>query len=148
MPMAEAPMKRLLHILILAGVVGLADLIFIPRLYSLPPTPAQWKLGSHAVYKPVPAEFKTWRGTDGAVRVWRATYEGDPPIALTVYQMPWSPGGAWDAIQKWRPQPGKLAFAKSHYFGVAEAANASPETLKRFVESVTAGIAGRNMDLR
>ena len=141
-------MKRFLHILIVAAVVGLADLVFIPQSYSLPPAPAGWKLASHAVYKPVPAEFKQWRGTEGALRLWRAAYEGDPPIVLSLYQMPWSPGGAWDAIQKWRPQPGKLAFAKNHYFGVAEATNASPETLKRFVDSVTRGIAGRNTDLR
>lgn len=141
-------MKRLLQMLILMALVGLAPLLFIPRLYSLPPAPAEWKLATQAAYKPVPAEFKNWRGTEGALRVWRATYAGDPPIVFTVYEMPWSPGSAWDAIQKWRPQAGKLAFSKGNYFGVAEAANASLETLKRFVQSATADLPGRSENLR
>jgi hypothetical protein len=103
--------------------------LFAPQLMALPPAAAEWKLAEQAAIKPS-------RG----LKAWRATYEGLPPITLTLYLMPWSPGSAWDAIQEWRTVPGAMAFAKGRYFGVAQSPGAGQDDLKRFVQGVTAAL--------
>jgi hypothetical protein len=53
--------------------------------------------------------------------------------------MPELPGAtAFDAMQKWQSQPGKMAFFQGHYFGVVESPGANPATLSRFTSAVTA----------
>ena len=111
--------------------------LFVPRLKALPPTPAEWKLVDPTVLRPLSGERPAWSGTSGALKAWRGIYDGAPPMTLTLYQMPWSPGSAWDAIQEWRTLPGAMAFAKGSYFGVAESPGADQRTLKRFVQAVT-----------
>ncbi len=70
-----------------------------------------------------------------ATRGWRWTYEGTPPIQLTVYRMP-SQTSAFAAVQDWRPAAGQLAFYKDRYYGIAESAGAGIRTLTRFVAAV------------
>ena len=48
---------------------------------------------------------------------------------------------AFDALQKWRVQPGKMAFYKGGYFGVVESAT-DKATLNRFVLAVEATLPG------
>jgi hypothetical protein len=52
--------------------------------------------------------------------------------------MPNDFASAFDAAQKWQPQPGKMSFFQGSYFGVVEAAGADPFTLERFVVALEA----------
>ena len=131
-------MKRLWIVLVLGVVIELSRGYFTPRLEALPAKPDGWTLVTQTALDPVPAELKTWPERSRAVKVWRSTYNGTSPITITLYAMPWSPGSAWDAIQKWRPAPGTMAFAKGRYFGVAVSPGADQATLRRFVQTVTA----------
>lgn len=112
-------MKRFWIVLVLAAVIELSRGYFTPRLEALPVASDGWTLVAQTVLDPVPAELKTWPETSRAVKAWRGTYSGTSPMSITLYAMPWSPGSAWDAIQRWRPGPDTMAFAKGRYFGVA-----------------------------
>ena len=112
-----------------AVAIELTHGLFAPELKALPPAAAEWKLVEQTTLPP-----------SDALKAWRATYDGVPPITLTLYQMPWSPGSAWDAIQEWRARPGAMAFAKGRYFGVAESTIADPATLRRFLQGAAAGL--------
>jgi hypothetical protein len=48
-------------------------------------------------------------------------------MTLTIYFMPNEFASAFDAAQKWQPQPGKMSFFKGRYFGVVEASAAGGE---------------------
>jgi hypothetical protein len=121
--------KALWLIIIGAVAIEITQDLFVPQLNALPPAAAEWTLVEQTTLPP-----------SGALKAWHATYDGAPPVTLTLYQMPWSPNSAWDAIQKWRTRRGAMAFAKSSYFGVAESAGADPATLRRFVQGVTAAL--------
>jgi len=131
-------MKRLWIVLVLAAVIELSRGYFTPRLEALPAASDGWTLVAQAALAPVPADLQTWPETSRAVKAWRGTYSGASPITITLYAMPWSPGNAWDAIQRWRPAPGTMAFAKGRYFGVAVSPGADQATLRRFVQNFTA----------
>jgi hypothetical protein len=122
-------MKAWWFILAAAVAIEAGNGLFPPQLIALPPAAAEWKLAEQAAIQPS-------RG----LKAWRATYDGAPPMALTLYLMPWSPDSAWDAIQQWRTVPGSMAFAKGRYFGIAQARDADQGTLKRFVQGVTAAL--------
>jgi len=126
--------------LVLIGAVAIESGrgLFVPQLKGLPPTPAEWKLVDQAVLKP----------SSGGLQAWRGIYDGAPPMTLTLYQLPWSPGSAWDAIQEWRPRPGAMAFAKGSYFGVAVSPGGGHDDLKRFVQAVTATLPPGSETLR
>lgn len=140
--------RRLWHVLIGAALIALFSGSFAPRLQALPTASAEWTLADQALLKPVPPELKTWRGTASAMRAWRATYRGTPAMTLTLYEMPRWPGGAFDALQQWRPQPGKMAFMKGTYFGVAESPDANQGVLTRFVHGIATAIPGRDETVR
>jgi hypothetical protein len=123
--------KALWLVVIGAVVFEVTRGLFVPQLKALPRAAAEWKLVEQTTLQPSPR---------GALKAWHATYDGAPPITLTLHQMPWSPNSAWDAIQKWRTRRGAMAFAKGSYFGVAESAGADPTTLRRFVQGVTAAL--------
>jgi hypothetical protein len=133
-------MKALWLVIAGAVVIELTQGLFAPQLNGLPPATAEWKLVDQTVLQSSSHERQTWNGTSGALKVWRASYAGNPPMMLTLYQMPWSPGSAWDAIQEWRTRAGAMAFAKGRYFGVAQSPGADQRTLKRFVQGVTAAL--------
>lgn len=82
------------------------------------------------------------------MKAWRAEYSGTPPVTLTLYAMPWSPGSAWDAIQEWRPVAGAMAFAKGRYFGVAVSHGVDQASLRRFVQGVTATLPPGGVSIR
>jgi hypothetical protein len=134
--------KRLRHILIGAALLAaFGSIALFPRHWKgLPPAVMEWTLASQSVFEPPPAGLRQWNGTAGTRRAWHAEYRGSPPISLTVYELPGSPGSAFDAIQQWRPMPGRMAFSKGAYFGVAEAPGADPKVINRFVEGVAAGL--------
>jgi len=131
-------MKRLWIVLIAAIAIELSRGYFPPPVEALPEAPAGWTLVAQTALSPVPQDVQESPETSHAVKAWRASYSGVSPITLTLYAMPWSPGSAWDAIQRWRPAPGAMAFAKGRYFGVAVSPGADPATLKRFVQDVMA----------
>ncbi len=64
---------------------------------------------------------------------------------MTVYEMP---RGGFDAIQQWSVTPGKMAFLKAGYFGVAESPGASQVELARFVHGVEMALPAGNEVLR
>lgn len=136
--------------LVLAGAIAieLSHGLFVPELKALPPAPAGWKLADHAVLDLSSRQPPVWNGTSRALKAWRATYDGLPPMTLTLYQMPWSPGSAWDAIQEWRERPGVMAFAKGRYFGVVESPGAGQGTLKSFVQGITAALPPGGVSFR
>jgi hypothetical protein len=92
--------------------------------------------------KPDRGDFGWWRGTAGARQVCRAAYAASPGMTVTLYDMPeWSRATAFDAIQKWDRQPGKMAFYKGRYFGVVESSpEADAETLSRFIVALEAAL--------
>ena len=128
-------MKRLWIILLAGIVIELSRGYFTPALQALPQAPAGWTRVTETALDPIPHE---WSETSHALKAWRATYSGTSQMTLTLYAMPWSPGSAWDAIQKWRPVPGAMAFSKGRYFGVAVSQGADEAALKRFVQGVMA----------
>ena len=133
-------MKRLWIVLALAVVIELSRGYFTPRLEALPAASDGWTLVAQTALDPVPAELKSSPETSRAVKAWRGTYSGVSLINLTLYAMPWSPGSAWDAIQRWRPAPSAMAFAKGRYFGVAASPGADQATLKHFMQNFTVAL--------
>jgi hypothetical protein len=112
---------------------------------ALPPSADTWKLTAPPnCVKPVPAEWKLWRGTAGASRACRGGYAGSPPMTITIYDMPNEFTSAFDAAQKWQPQPGKMAFFKARYFGVVESPDADRLVLERFVAAVESTLPAGN----
>jgi hypothetical protein len=105
-----------------------------------PPKAASWSLAAPLdCERPVPARFQIWQGTANAWRVCRAVYDGPRTVTLTLYEMPERPGAtAFDTWQKSRIEPGKLAFHKGRYFGVAQAPAADAAVLDGFVVAVEA----------
>jgi hypothetical protein len=132
---------------ILAVAIGCAPVfgLFSPELKALPASAGEWRLEEQATRKPVPTEWKNFRSGEWARKAWRGKYVGEPPMAVTVYLMPRS---AFDAIQQWRVAPGKMAFFKGGYFGIAESPGASQERLLRFVRGVEAALPPGNEILR
>jgi hypothetical protein len=83
---------------------------------------------------PFPETVSTWRlgsvGGDGSK--WIARYQGQPDITLDLSEMS-STTAAFSAVQNWRPEPGKLAFYKGRFFGMAQSPAADQRTLNAFV---------------
>ena len=138
-------MKRLWIVLLAGAVIELTRGYFTPSLQALPQAPAGWTRVSETALDPIPHD---WPETQHAVKAWRATYNGASQITLTLYAMPWSPGNSWDAIQRWRPAPGAMAFAKGRYFGVAVSQRADQATLQRFVEGIAATLPRGALSIR
>jgi len=105
---------------------------------ALTPSAASWSLTApQPCAKPTPADRRIWAGTAKARLICRAVYGGSPEMRLTLFEMPGGPGGtAFDAFQRWRRQPGKMAFYKGHYFGVVESSTADTNALDRFIGAV------------
>jgi len=62
-------------------------------------------------------------------------------MTLTLYEMPgWAGATAFDAFQKWRRQPGKMAFYKGDSFGVVESSAADAQQIDRFTVAVMAAL--------
>jgi hypothetical protein len=133
-------MKRLWIVLVAGVAIELSRGYFTPRLEALPIAADGWSRENQTAFDPVPPEIELWPETAHAVKAWKATYRGVAPVTFTLFALPWSPGSAWDAIQRWRPAPGTRAFAKGRYFGVVESPGADQETLKRFIDNVLTGL--------
>jgi hypothetical protein len=54
---------------------------------------------------------------------------------VTVYRMP-AQASAFDAMQRWRPEKGKIPFFRGPFFGVVGSADADFATLSRFVTAL------------
>jgi len=104
--------RRLLLVLIGGAVIELSRGYFTPQLEALPAAPAGWTRVAETPLDPLPEGLDEWPGTWRALKAWRASYSGSESITLSLYAMPWSPGNAWDAIQRWRPRPGQVAFCQ------------------------------------
>jgi hypothetical protein len=141
-------MRRVWQIAIAVAVVGLFSgerFCAEEHALALPSDPAGWKLTApQTCVKPVPADWRVWRGTAGAARACRAEYTGSPPMSLTIYDMPNEFASAFDAAQKWQPQPGKMAFFKGRYFGTVESPAADRFALERFVLAVESTLPAGN----
>ncbi len=131
-------MKRLWLVLVAGIVIESTRGYLTPPLEALPAAVAGWTRATETALDPVPRDMHEWPATWRAEKAWRATYSGEAPMELKLYAMPWSPGSAWDAIQRWRPAPGAMAFAKGRYFCVTISPGADQATLKRFVQGVLA----------
>ena len=132
-------MSRGWYFLAGAAIIALAGQRFCAKeaVLTLPRTAAGWTLASPArCTTPVPPELQRWRGTNGARLVCAGDYTGPLPVTLTIYYMPSEFASAFDAAQKWQPQPGKMSFFKGSYFGVVESSGADGFTLERFVLAV------------
>ncbi|MEO8025014.1 MAG: hypothetical protein ABI823_00990 [Bryobacteraceae bacterium] len=62
----------------------------------------------------------------------RAVYTGPATVTVTLTEMQ-SSGNAFEAIQKWKPEPGRVPFQKDKYFGVAESKDLDTKALIAFV---------------
>jgi hypothetical protein len=78
----------------------------------------------------------------GANGAWTGDYSGNPPMRLTICEMQ-SQTSAFDAVQRWRAEAGKLAFYKGPYFAVIEAKGADHPTLNRFAAAIRSGLPER-----
>ena len=142
-------MKLVRHLAILTLVIGCGPVfgLLFPRheLKGLPVAAAEWRLADQKILSPVPAELKNFRSGEWARKAWRGDYACARPMTVTVYGMP---AGGFDAIQQWRVTPGKMAFLKGGYFGIAESPGASQGELARFVRGVEAALPRGNDLLR
>ena len=138
-------MKLFRHLAILTVVIGCGPVfgLLFPKheLKGLPVSAAEWRLADQEVMSPVPAELKNFRSGQWAKKAWHGNYVGERPMTVTVYGLP---AGGWDAIQQWRVTPGKMAFLKGGYFGIAESPGASVDELARFVRGVEAALPRGN----
>lgn len=141
--------RRIWHTAILTVAIGCLPIfgLLIPshELKALPVSAAEWRLADQKVLQRVPAELKNFRSGEWARKAWRGTYLGERPMTVTVYGMA---RAGFDAIQQWRVVPGKMAFLKGGYFGIAESPGASVEELARFVRGVEAALPQGNDLLR
>ena len=62
----------------------------------------------------------------------RGVYSGPGIVTVTLTEMQ-SSGNAFEAIQKWKPEQGKVPFQKEKYFGVAESKDLDTKALIAFV---------------
>lgn len=97
----------------------------------LPEVCADWRLESVQPADPIPR----------AARGFAAQYTGTPPIRVLLYEMS-SNTIAFDVLQSWRAEPGKLASFQGKYFWIAESAGADQRTLNRFVSAFAKGLPG------
>ncbi len=65
----------------------------------------------------------------------RATYSGSGKVTATVTEMA-AAGLAFEAVQKWRPEKGKLAFQKDRWFVVLESADLDAAQLNSFAAAL------------
>src|SRR5215469_1718590 len=134
-------MRLVRHLAILTVVIGCGPVfgLLSPQheLKGLPVSAAEWRLVDQKVLSPVPAELKNFRSGEWAKKAWRGNYIDERPITVTVYGMH---AVGFDAIQQWRVTPGKMAFLKGGYFGIAESPGASQDELARFVRGVEAAL--------
>jgi hypothetical protein len=86
----------------------------------------------HTGTNPLPAQVADWKLTQksdspeisqpmrdlGASTAWSGMYEGPSQIRVEVYRMA-TDANAFEAMQKWRPEAGSMAFHKLSYFVVA-----------------------------
>lgn len=84
----------------------------------------------------------TTEGVVSAEGAWAYAYSGNPAMKLVLYEMP-SQTVAFDAVQKWRAEAGKLAFYKGAYFGIVDSQGANHTTLNRFAESIRSSLPDR-----
>ncbi|HEX5230326.1 MAG TPA: hypothetical protein VFW44_21585 [Bryobacteraceae bacterium] len=138
-------MKRGWIILVAAVLIELTRGYFTPTLQALPLAPAGWTRVTQTALDPIPHD---WPETSHAIKAWRATYTGTSLVTLTLYAMPWSPGSSWDAIQRWRPVPGAMAFSKGRYFGIAVSQASDQAALKRFFGGVAATLPRGAVSIR
>ena len=88
--------------------------------FSPPPSVAEWKIESVSTLSSgdVPATVGGLAVEEAVV----ARYTGPQPLAVTFCRMKtWA--GAFEAMQHWRPEPGRLAFNRGPWFVVLD----SPE---------------------
>ena len=72
------------------------------------------------------------------VRVgWTVTYAGKPTMTVTVYRMA-GQASAFEAVQSWRAESGKLPFFKGPYLVIVESPGAEFRTLSRFATALQA----------
>ncbi|MFN3323927.1 MAG: hypothetical protein ACK5AZ_10560 [Bryobacteraceae bacterium] len=100
-----------------------------PRLLLPEAVGGEWTL---AESEPVAAEEapETIRAL-GLREAARGRYTGPEEIGVTVYRMS-TGAGAFEALQKHRPEEGKLAFYEGVYFVIAESPQAGRERLTTF----------------
>lgn len=65
----------------------------------------------------------------------RAMYSGPGKVTATVTEMA-AAGLAFEAVQKWRPEKGKLAFQKDRWFVVLESADLDAGQLNSFAAAL------------
>jgi hypothetical protein len=67
----------------------------------------------------------------------RATYTGAGAVKVTatISEMP-NAGAAFEAVQKWRPEKGRLCFHKERWFVVAESADLDARQLNAFAAAL------------
>jgi len=140
--------KRLLGVAVFIAAVALASEVrALVTPYRDPPAAISgWRLAAAAECgNSAPPDARFWRGVAGARRVCRAEYAGDPPMRLTLFDMPGYPvgPGAFDAFQKWTPdQPARIGFFAGRFFGVAESPRNDRQALNRFADAVARSLTG------
>lgn len=79
--------------------------------------PGGWKRVSAAPETTIPEPIRAL----GCKQARRLEYEGAGRVAAVAYQMT-SGAGAFEALQKWRAEPGAVPFHKNEYFVVVRGA--------------------------
>ena len=74
-------------------------------------------------------------GVTGAQPTIRTTYSGPGKVTVTFTEMA-AAGNAFEAVQKWRPEKGKLAFQKDRWFVVLESADLDAGQLNNFAAAL------------
>lgn len=71
----------------------------------------------------------------GLVHAMRVNYTGTAPVKVNLYEMRTS-SSAFELLQKFRPQPGKVAFHRDELFVVAESSELPQAELVAFTQAL------------
>lgn len=72
----------------------------------------------------------------------RAEYAGAAPLTITAYEMT-TGAGAFEAMQQWRPAPGRLAFHHEAWFVVLEASGVETPVLAAAADEIEQAFGAR-----
>lgn len=100
--------------------------------------PDGWKLAGTEDETDVP-ELVRQMGLRQAVR---ARYQGNGELTVRVFKMK-AQASAFELVQKWRAEPGKMFFQAGDHFVILEQPGAAPEMLSRAAKELDRKLAGR-----
>jgi hypothetical protein len=136
--------RRELWLTVAAAILGGCQR---PQAGKEPPLPnnvgQDWQLQSEEgiLTAQLPHQIRTM----GVQNAWRGVYAG-PGNFMVDYYMMGTPSNAFEAMQNWRPEEGKMAFHHERGFIVVESHDASREEMQQFVRQLQQSLQERGAE--